>query len=236
MFLQHQKPMTTLLLATRNRHKVGEIRMILGPHFRYLTLDDFTGAPAVVEDATTFVGNATKKAWELANWITNKGLSGCGEVLEDVSVLADDSGLEVDALDGAPGVHSARFAALDTGMEGNSSDTANNSKLLRLMTGIPVSKRTARFRCVMALCPLIQAAGAGSERSWPPANNSPVTVFEGVCEGRILAQASGAGGFGYDPLFVPIGMDKSFAELGDEIKNQISHRANALRLLKSHLV
>lgn len=228
--------MITLLLATRNQHKVAEIRTVLGPGFRFLTLDDFVGAPAVVEDATTFAGNATKKAWELVNWITHKGASGCGDRLENVLVLADDSGLEVDALEGAPGVHSARFAALDTGMAGNSTDAANNSKLLRFMAGIPDSKRSARFRCVIALCPLLTTGGAGSEYSRPLAGNSSAHVFEGVCEGRILEQSSGAGGFGYDPLFVPTGMSQSFAELGNEIKNQISHRANALRLLRSHLV
>src|SRR5689334_23671421 len=109
--------MTTLVIATRNAHKVEEIRGILGPEFRFLTLRDFPGAPPVVEDATTFAGNAAKKAVELARWISGSELKPGNPTF----VVADDSGLEVDALNGAPGVHSARFAALDTGAEGNSS-------------------------------------------------------------------------------------------------------------------
>src|SRR6516165_5177462 len=111
-----ESSMITLLIATRNAHKVGEIQAILGAGFRCLTLDDFPGAPAVVEDAQTFAGNATKKALELAKWLSAApNCSGASPAF----VLADDSGLEVDALGGAPGVQSARFAALDTGAEGN---------------------------------------------------------------------------------------------------------------------
>src|SRR5215471_295361 len=113
----------TLLIATRNAHKVGEIRAILGTDFEFLTLNDFPGAPAVVEDAATFAGNATKKAVELARWLSNtqpstlhRARAQRGRIrLQPAFVLADDSGLEVDALNGAPGVHSARFAALETG-------------------------------------------------------------------------------------------------------------------------
>src|SRR5437868_14983844 len=103
----------TLLIATRNAHKVGEIQSILGEQFRYLTLNDFPNAPKVIEDAPTFAGNATKKAVELANWLTSMRSVECG--VRNLFVLADDSGLEVDALNGAPGVYSARFAALDSG-------------------------------------------------------------------------------------------------------------------------
>src|SRR5471032_2675004 len=128
--------MTTLLIATRNQHKVAEIRAILGAQFQFLTLNDFPSAPKVIEDADTFAGNATKKATELARWISNLSLVTCHSSLQ--FVLADDSGLEVDVLDGAPGVHSARFAALDKNE--NSKDADNNAKLLRLLKNIPSEK------------------------------------------------------------------------------------------------
>ena len=140
--------MTTLLIATRNAHKVGEIQAILGAEFRCLTLKEFPAAPPVVEDAETFAGNATKKAVELAKWLTTIPRPASSIQF----VLADDSGLEVDALNGAPGVHSARFAALDK--TENSKDSDNNAKLLRLLKGVPLEKRTARFRCVIALVPV----------------------------------------------------------------------------------
>src|ERR1041385_5769005 len=115
--------MLVLLLATRNAHKIEEIRAILGQAFSYLSLKDFPKAPEVIEDAATFAGNATKKAIALAKWITEASNSQRTTSLpQDLYVLADDSGLEVDALNGAPGVHSARFAAIDTGAPGNSSD------------------------------------------------------------------------------------------------------------------
>ena len=225
--------MTTLIIATRNRHKVGEIRAILGEGFQVLTLDDFPGAPAVVEDAPTFAGNATKKAVELARWISGHA-PGRTQLGEHSFVLADDSGLEVDALGGAPGVHSARFAAPDAKAVGNSSDADNSAKLLRLLADIPAEKRTARFRCVLALTPVAQANAA---------NASPVCAadefelstetFDGTCEGRIGFAPKGSGGFGYDPLFIPTGGTATFAELGEEIKNQSSHRARALAKLRA---
>src|ERR1700744_2349725 len=122
--------MTTLLIATRNAHKVGEIRAILGEAFRCLTLNDFPGAPKVIEDAETFAGNSAKKAETLAQWLTVSG-TGAAANRPDF-VLADDSGLEVDVLNGAPGVHSARFAATDKNGSENSADVDNNAKLLRL--------------------------------------------------------------------------------------------------------
>src|SRR5262252_662125 len=138
--------MTSLLIATRNTHKVAEIRAILGSAFECESLNDFPGAPKVVEDAGTFSGNATKKAVELARWLArNAKLATPG-----LFVLADDSGLEVDALNGAPGVHSARFAALDSGAAGNSPDAENNAKLLRMLKDVPAVNRTGRFRCVLA--------------------------------------------------------------------------------------
>jgi XTP/dITP diphosphohydrolase len=208
--------MTTLLIATRNAHKVGEIQAILGANFRCLTLKEFPAAPAVVEDADTFAGNAAKKAVELAQWLSGSPLATGHSPL---FVLADDSGLEVDALNGAPGVHSARFAALDKSE--NSPDADNNAKLLRLLKEVPLEKRTGRFRCVIALAEINPQSAIQSPH-----------LFDGACEGRIQVAASGGGGFGYDPLFVPDGFTQSFAELGEEVKNGISHRAKALAKLK----
>ena len=145
-------PPFTLFIATRNAHKVGEIQAILGERFRYATLNDLPGAPKIVEDAPTFAGNATKKAVELARWLA-VGISNLKSQISNLRwVLADDSGLEVDALNGAPGVRSARFAALDDGRPGNSTTPENNAKLLQLLKD--VEKRTARFRCVLALPPV----------------------------------------------------------------------------------
>jgi len=227
--------MTTLLLATRNLHKVAEIRAILGHGFRCLTLMDFPTAPAVIEDAKTFAGNAAKKATELSRWLSR--IRDSETEGETSMVLADDSGLEVDALNGAPGVYSARFAALDTGGQDNSRDIDNNAKLLRLLKDVPPDKRTARFRCVIALAPILRDQVE---------NSSPVCyadelelqtqLFDGTCEGRILPAPIGAGGFGYDPLFVPDGFDQSFAELGEDIKNRLSHRARALACLATRIV
>lgn len=231
--------LVSLLLATRNAHKVGEIRAILGNEYHYLTLNDFSGAPNVVEDAGSFTGNATKKAVELAKWLA--ATRDAKLEMGDVFVLADDSGLEVDALNGAPGVHSARFAALDSGGSSNSPDGENNAKLLRLLGNTPVGKRTARFRCVLALTPAISESGIPKAET--PA--SPVCfadefelhteIFEGTCEGRIDFGPRGQGGFGYDPLFIPNGFEQSFAELGEDVKNRLSHRAKALARLKSRL-
>jgi XTP/dITP diphosphohydrolase len=206
----------TILIATRNGRKVGEIRSILGGSFQFLTLDDFPGAPKVVEDADTFAGNATKKAVELARWLAadNSKLKIKNSKLD--FVIADDSGLEVDALDGAPGVHSARFAAMDKGE--NAPDADNNAKLLQLLKSVPLEKRTARFRCVIALAQI----------------ENP-KLFDGACEGKILLEPRGQNGFGYDPLFVPDGFTQTFAELGDEVKNSLSHRAKALEKLKNYL-
>ncbi len=227
--------MTTLIVATRNAHKVGEIRGILGAQFHLLTLQDFSGAPAVIEDAATFAGNATKKAVELARWISVQDSR--FRIQGSEFVLADDSGLEVDALNGAPGVHSARFAALDSGAEGNSPDAENNAKLLRLLQEAPQEKRTARFRCVIALTPvLVNAAANSSPVCSADERELRTELFNGACEGRIISQPSGAGGFGYDPLFVPDGFSQTFADLGEDVKNRISHRANALAGLRRRLL
>lgn len=181
-----------LVLATRNEHKLEEIRAIFDfQGLEVLSAFDFPEIPDVVEDADTFVGNAVKKAVEIAQ------AAGCW-------TLADDSGLEVDALDGAPGVYSARYA-------GEPCDyAANNEKLLRELAG--KADRTARFKTVIAL-------------SDPDGNAKTV---EGACPGRIIDELRGTNGFGYDPLFIPDGYDETFAELDSSIKNKISHRANAL--------
>ncbi len=228
----------TFLIATRNAHKVGEIRAILGGEYRYLTLDDFPSAPKVVEDAGTFAGNATKKAVELAKYVAtirNPKL----ETL-NLFVLADDSGLEVDALNGAPGVHSARFAALDSGAGGNSKDSENNAKLLRLLANVLQEKRTARFRCVIALTPVSHGTRNTEHEAASPvcyADELEIVteIFEGACEGRIESAPRGQGGFGYDPLFIPNRFEQSFAELGEDVKNRLSHRSKALAKLKERL-
>jgi XTP/dITP diphosphohydrolase len=235
--------MKTLVLATRNVHKVGEIRAILGDGFRYLTLNDYAQAPEVTEDAGTFAGNATKKAVALAKWLTRtEGFAHAGAAnttggqLGQMLVLADDSGLEVDALHGAPGVHSARFAALDTGKPGNSPTPENNAKLLRLLGDLPLDRRTARFRCVMALTPVprLEPKGA-SPVCYAEETELQTELFEGACEGRIGFAPRGRGGFGYDPLFIPRGYELTFGELSEEVKNKLSHRARALALLRSKL-
>lgn len=226
--------MVTLIVSSRNAHKLGEIRAILGTNFTCIGLDRFPSAPAVLEDASTFEGNATKKSVELARWLSSHPREILGKD-GDCYVLADDSGLEVDALNGAPGVHSARFAALSP--SSNSTDALNNEKLLCLLKDIPGEKRTARFRCVIALTPLCAEMERGVS---PPCSADgfelQTTLFHGRCEGHIAAIPSGRGGFGYDPLFVPNGYTLSFAELGEEAKNRISHRSQALAALQKWFV
>ncbi len=222
-----------LLIATRNLHKVDEIRAILGEEIKYCTMADYPCAPEVVEDAPTFAGNATKKAVALAKWVAGQSRADSGVGMDDMFVLADDSGLEVDALGGAPGVHSARFAALDTGAKGNSSTEQNNEKLLKLLRNVAPEKRTARFHCVIALAPVLR----GQHRNASPVCEADecemqVQLFEGTCEGRIIFEPRGRGGFGYDPLFVPNGYEQTFGELRQEVKNKLSHRAQALEKLR----
>jgi XTP/dITP diphosphohydrolase len=224
--------LTTLILATRNAHKIEEIRNILSGQYRCLALRDFPDAPEVVEDANSFAGNATKKSVQLARWLGSVPSSQFRVPGSSVFVLADDSGLGVDALGGAPGVHSARFAATDAGAVANSPDSANNAKLLRLLKHVPLEKRTARFRCVIALTPLPSARTENSSPvCYSDESEMRTEIFDGACEGHIAFAPAGTGGFGYDPLFIPVGFDKSFAELGEGIKNQLSHRAKALQKL-----
>ncbi len=202
-----------LILASRNRHKLLEIRAMLGRGVECISMGDIGDVPELEELENSFEGNARSKAEQLASWIQERGGAAEGWV------LADDSGLEVDGLGGAPGVRSARFAAEDG--EGNASDEANNSKLLRLLEGCSEVERRARFRCVLALCTF----GGEGKKGWE------TRAFEGVCEGVIAQSRSGNGGFGYDPLFVPLGETRSFAELGETEKNRISHRRKALDAL-----
>ncbi|MGI6604693.1 MAG: XTP/dITP diphosphatase [bacterium] len=193
--------MTTIVLATRNRGKIVEFRAALeNLGFTVRSLHDFPAFPDVVEDASTFRENALKKARAT---FTFTGLPS----------LADDSGLEVDALGGLPGVQSHRFA----GPQGD--DTANNAKLLTLLQGLPPEKRTARFRAVLAL-----VWGEGKE----------LTV-DGTCEGVILEKERGSGGFGYDPLFYLPERDLTMAEMDLQDKNAVSHRGKAIQRLSGLL-
>ncbi|MGD0207256.1 MAG: non-canonical purine NTP pyrophosphatase [Verrucomicrobiota bacterium] len=211
---------TTIVIATRNAHKVGEIRAILGGASQLLTLNDFPDPPKVVEDAGTFAGNATKKAIELARWLAVTFPP--TRHSSPLFVLADDSGLEVDALDGAPGARSARFAARDSVKSGNTPDADNNARLLQLLEDVPFEKRRARFHCVIALVAIDSQSAIRNPQ-----------LFDGACEGRIGFEPRGKNGFGYDPLFVPVGFEQSFAELGEDVKNRLSHRARALEKLKA---
>ncbi len=226
--------MITLLVATRNAHKVQEIQSLLSDACRCVSLRDLPGAPEVVEDAGTFAGNATKKAITLARWVAQDPGRFSAEKL---FALADDSGLEVDALGGAPGVHSARFAAVGRAETGNSPDSENNARLLSLLREIPVEKRTARFRCVLALAPVVRL---GWSTASPVCSADEIELstelFEGTCEGKIDFAPRGKSGFGYDPLFIPNGFTESFGELGEAVKNRISHRARAIEKLRRRLV
>ena len=224
-----------IAIATRNTHKAREIQEILNGNFEFLNLNDFPNAPSAREDAASFAGNAIKKASTLAGWLARNPAPplekfSCADA--PVYIIADDSGLEVDALDGAPGVHSARFAA-DRAVAGqNATDAANNAKLLDCLKSVPPQKRTARFRCAVAIIRLRLGDIPGASR--PPRPAEPL-LFEGVCPGRIALAPAGRGGFGYDPLFIPEGRAESFAQLGEDVKNSFSHRALALQKLKQFL-
>ena len=214
--------MTNLFIATGNAHKVAEIRAVLGPEFTVFSQRDANVKLEPEETGATFADNARIKA---VTWAAYFAADVCS--LNLGYVLADDSGLEVDALDGAPGVHSARFAALDDGRRGNSPDAENNAKLLRLLAEVPAERRTGRFRCALALSP-VQPGQSALDLA------AATRIFEGACPGRLSTAPAGIGGFGYDPLFVPDGYAASFAELGEDVKNQLSHRARALAELVKH--
>lgn len=234
--------MITLIIATRNAHKVQEIQTILGGGFRYFTLDHFAAVPPIREDGNTLEENAMKKSTGLSRWLLDNRHFQKPLIVEDeqerapVLVIADDSGLEVDALDGSPGVYSARFAHIGTDFPGNAPDAANNQKLLAVLKGVPEEKRTARFRCVVAATPVeIYDSMRRAMDLIGDALAKRTIISSGSCEGRIAFGPKGRGGFGYDPLFIPDGHTESFATLGDEEKNRLSHRARALQLLKKWL-
>ncbi len=191
-----------LVFATRNQGKLVELRALL-PELEVLSIDEAEARigraiPEVEEDRPTFAGNAEKKAREVADFT-------------QLPALADDSGLEVDALGGAPGVYSARYAG-----HGHD-DAANNAKLLAELTTVPAAERAGRFRCALAF--------------WDPQAGIGHT-FEGRCEGTILEAPRGTGGFGYDPLFYSPELGATFAEAGVGTKNNLSHRARAMASMK----
>ena len=198
-----------LVFATRNKGKLVELRQLL-PGIDVLSIDEAAerlgrAIPDVVEDADTFAGNASKKAREVSQ-------------LTGLPALADDSGLEVDALGGAPGVYSARYAG------DQHDDVANNVKLLRALRDVPADKRTARFRAVLALADVTG-----------PLGNEVITA-DGACEGVILDAPRGTGGFGYDPLFFAPELGQTFAEAGVGPKSDLSHRARAMRAIKPRIL
>lgn len=188
-----------IVFATNNAHKLSEIRQILGHKIEVLSLSDIGCHDDIPETGTTLEANALQKA----HYIRDKYGYDC---------FADDTGLEVDALGGEPGIYSARYA----GGEGHDSE-ANMQKLLQKLVG--EDNRTARFRTVIALL-------QGNEQK----------LFEGIVNGTITREKSGAEGFGYDPIFMPDGYDQTFAELGMDIKNRISHRARATAQLAAYLL
>lgn len=187
-----------LIVATRNAHKAGEIRAMLGDRFEVLDASAFPGLPEIEETGATFLENAMLKAEGISRHVEGW-------------VLADDSGLEVDALGGAPGVWSSSYG----GEEGN--HAKNNARLLAAMAG--QSARQARFRCTMVLAK----------------DGTALADFCGTVEGTLTEGQRGAGGFGYDPLFIPEGHTQTFAELGESVKNHLSHRGRALALAVSWL-
>jgi XTP/dITP diphosphohydrolase len=191
-----------LLLATRNAHKTREFHELLGPGFDVIDLSSFPEIAIPKETGWTFEENATLKAIAASKKLPSP-------------VIADDSGLEVDALGGAPGVFSARYAGENAG------DVSNVDKLLRELRkqNIATEKRSARFRCVIALAQ----------------NGKLLGVFEGFAEGKIADPPRGSGGFGYDPIFEPKGFDQTFAEMTPESKNKISHRGQAIAALREGL-
>jgi XTP/dITP diphosphohydrolase len=191
-----------LVVATRNRHKTREIQHILGSEFNVRDLRAHPEVREICEAGTSFEKNAKLKALAASRQLP-------------ALVIADDSGLEVDALGGAPGIYSARYAGT------NATERDKIDKLLRELARIRGTgdKRRARFHCVVALA----------------RNGNLLETFEGIVEGRIADEARGESGFGYDPIFIPEGFDQTFGELPAEVKSTISHRAKAIRALAFRL-
>ena len=195
-----------LLIATRNRGKAREFEQLFDDlGLSIVTLNDVPALPEVEEDGDSFEHNAKKKAREVA-------------AATSMMVLSDDSGLEVDALDGRPGVYSARYAGPEA------SDEDNNRRLIEELEGVPPAGRTARYRVVLALADPGGPLGSG------------LHIEDGACEGRIRDVAAGNNGFGYDPYFEPTGHECTMAELSPEQKNRISHRAMAAAKMRAYLV
>lgn len=199
---QKEVGMKKIVAASQNKHKLKEIEAITQEFGMFILPRDEAGIPnvEVVEDQDTFEGNSYKKAYEIMKL--------CGEI-----TIADDSGLEVDALDGAPGVYSARFAGDDC------NDQSNNEKLLKLLEGVPEEKRTGRFVSVITII-------------FP---DGKTLTARGEIEGHIAKEERGENGFGYDPLFIPLGYSRTFGEFQADEKNRISHRGNALIKLRELL-
>lgn len=195
----------TIVLATTNPGKLAELRVLLaGLPVEVLAVTDVLPAYAApAETGVSFEANALIKAKAAA-------------AATLLVAIADDSGLEVDAIGGRPGVRSARFA------RDGATNAENNVALLSALEDVPDAKRTARFRCAIAMCD-------------PFFDLDRPTTSEGRCEGRVLREARGSGGFGYDPLFVPNGNEQTFAELSEAQKNEISHRGQAVRALVPHV-
>jgi XTP/dITP diphosphohydrolase len=191
-----------LLLATRNTHKTREVQGILGAEFKIADLTGYPELPDIAETGKSFKENAILKAVAVS-----KRMPGL--------MIADDSGLEVDALGGAPGIHSARYASA------KATDAQKIRKLLAELdrVGATNNTRSARFRCILALA----------------REGNVLHIFEGVVEGKISDRPRGSQGFGYDPVFIPDGLDQTFGELGPAEKNKLSHRARALEQLRSFL-
>ena len=194
--------MVELVVATRNKHKTREIQHILGPEFMVRDLRAHPEVSEIRESGSSFEENAKLKALAASKQLP-------------ALVVADDSGLEVDALGGAPGIYSARYAGA------NAPDTDKIDKLLRELARVRATEdgRRARFRCVVALA----------------RNGNLLGTFEGIAEGSIADEARGDSGFGYDPIFIPEGLKQTFGELPTEVKNTISHRAKAIRALADRL-
>ena len=192
--------MRTVVIASRNRGKIVEIREIFRDlPIEFRSLSDFSDAPEVVEDGTTFAENSRKKAREIARFT-------------GLWALADDSGLEVDALGGRPGIHSARWAG--------GGDEANNDRLLQELKDVPVEKRGARYRAHIAIA---------------DPEGKILSESEGACEGQIGFERNGSSGFGYDPLFFVPEFNCMMAEVSSETKNRISHRGQALEILRTEM-
>ena len=206
-----------IVFATNNKHKLEEIRAILGPQFEVVSLADIGCHEDIPETGQTLEENALMKA----EYVYNK---------YHLSCFADDTGLEVEALDGAPGVYSARYASLEDlenleNLEHNSE--ANMARLLRELGNN--NNRKARFRTVIALIQKKDVCPCGCT------SIKEIHQFEGIVNGEIIRERRGGEGFGYDPIFQPDGYDQTFAELGADIKNQISHRARATQKLAEYL-